>query len=437
MTEKTEHWVKLKKNLIPRGVYNIAPIVIKKAYGPYLEDIEGRVFIDFAAGLGTVNIGHTHPRVIKAVKDKIDDYQHLCFHVTLYPDYINLAKKLSEISPGEPLKKVMFANSGAEAVENAVKITRAFTKKRVVITFDHAFHGRTLLALSLTSKVIPYKKDFGPFSGDVYRMPYAYCYRCAFGSTYPDCGIYCAKYLEEKLNTELDPDDTAALIVEPVIGEGGFIVPPKEFLKELRRISSEYNILYIDDEVQAGMGRCGRYFAIELFDVIPDIIVLAKSLSAGFPLSAVIGPKSVMDAPIAGGLGGTFGGNPVSCTSALVVLEILKEEKLLERAEKIGGILLERFKKMKDEISLIGDYRGMGAMWAIELVKDRENKIPAKEEAKSVLEICLKKGLVILKAGTFDNVIRILAPLVIEYEVLNKGLDILEESLKSIKYAVV
>ncbi|MBI2252577.1 MAG: aspartate aminotransferase family protein [Armatimonadetes bacterium] len=420
----------IKEEYIPQGVFNVVPVFIKKAQGVFLYDYDNNKFLDFASGLGVMNLGHTHPGILKAVKKRLGDYQHLCFHVAMYPEYLELAKALAEITPGDFNKKVILLNSGAEAVENAFKVSRTFTKRRSVISFEGAFHGRTMFALSLTSKIYPYKKNFGPFFGDVYKIPYAYCYRCYFNLNYPDCGIYCLEFLEKIFKTQVDPEDIAALIIEPIIGEGGFIVPPLEFLEGISEITRKSGILYIDDEIQAGLGRTGKIWAISHFKVIPDIILSAKALGGGLPLSAVIGRKEIMDSTIVGGLGGTFGGNPISCQAGLTMIKEIKKDKLMKSVEKNGEYILNYLKKLKEEFSLIGDIRGKGLMLAIELVKNQKTKEPAIEETARIIKYCYQNGLILLKAGIYDNVIRFLPPLIIKEEEIEQGLKILRGAFK-------
>jgi 4-aminobutyrate aminotransferase/(S)-3-amino-2-methylpropionate transaminase len=350
----------------------------------------------------------------------------------MYEPYVKLAEKLCAVTPGSFPKMAMFANSGAEAVENAVKIARYYTKRPAVIAFENAFHGRTLLAMSLTSKVMPYKLGFGPFAPEVYRMPYAYCYRCPFGLEYPSCDVTCADYLKEFFSSHVAAESTAALVVEPIMGEGGFITPPQEYFFKLNRICQDNGIVFVADEIQTGMGRTGKMFAMEYWGVEPDLVTVAKSLAAGMPLSAVVGKKEMLDAPHVGGLGGTYGGNPVACRAGLAVMEIFEEENLLQKAEVLGKKLKERFDAWQQEFELIGEVRGLGPMLALELVRDRETKEPAADQAKALVKFCYAKGLILLSCGSFGNVIRTLMPLVITDEQLERGFAIMEEGLAEI-----
>lgn len=417
-----------RKKSIPQGPFNTTNAFIKKAEGASMTDVDGKTYIDFAGGIGVNNVGHCHPKVVQAIKDQADLFIHTCFHVAMYEPYVELAEKLNALAPGNFEKMTLFANSGAEAVENAVKISRYATKRSGIICFDNAFHGRTQLAMSLTSKVKPYKLNFGPFVPEIYRMPYAYCYRCPFNLKYPSCETACADYLEEFFIGNVAPENTAAVIAEPIQGEGGFITPPPEYFPKLQKICAKYDIPLIIDEIQSGAGRTGKFFAIEHWGVEPDIITLAKSFAGGMPLSAVIGRKELMEAPHVGGLGGTYGGNPISCRAALAVLGILFDDGLLKTAQSLGETLLKRFTSLQKDHEMIGEVRGKGPMLGLELVQDRITKEPATEKAKKLVQLCYEKGLFILSCGNYGNVIRTLMPLVITKDELDKGLSILEES---------
>lgn len=418
---------------VPQGPFQVTPAFIREARGAVMTDVEGKEYIDFAGGIGVLNVGHCHPKVVEAIQDQAEKYIHTCFHVAMYDPYVSLAARLNELTPGDFPKMTMFANSGAEAVENAVKIVRYAKKRPALIAFENGFHGRTLLAMTLTSKVKPYKFGFGPFAPEVYRMPFAYCYRCPFGLTYPSCDVACADYLENFFIDHVAPESTAALIAEPIQGEGGFITPPPEYFPKLQKICRKYDIALVIDEVQSGAGRTGKFLAIEHWGIEPDLITTAKSLAGGMPLSAVTGRETLMNEPHVGGLGGTYSGNPISCRAALAVLDILFEDGLLEKGRQLGETLLARFQALQKEHEIIGDVRGKGAMLAMELVRDRETKEPAAEEAKRLVKICYDKGLIILNCGNFGNVIRTLMPLVISDEQLNRGLDILSDALKALR----
>ncbi|MEW6674015.1 MAG: 4-aminobutyrate--2-oxoglutarate transaminase [Thermodesulfobacteriota bacterium] len=426
---KTAKLKELRKRFVPQGPYNTVPYFIESARGATVYDVEGRALIDFSGGIGVLNVGHCHPKVVRAVKDQADKFLHSCFHVLMYESYLKLAQKLCDLTPGSFPKMAMFANSGAEAVENAVKIARHFTRRPAIIVFAHCFHGRTLLTMTMTSKIHPYKLGFGPFAPEVYRMPYAYCYRCPLGLRHPACHLACAEYLKEFFINYVAAESTAAVVVEPIAGEGGFITPPPGYFSKLMEICNEHGILFIADEIQTGMGRTGKMFAMEHWQVEPDMVTIAKSLAAGMPLSAVVGKKEILDAPHVGGLGGTFGGNPVSCRAALAVLEVFEEENLLQKAERLGAKLKSRLESWMQRFEIIGDVRGKGIMLALELVKDRETKEPAVDETKALVKFCYERGLILLSCGNFGNVIRLLMPFVIEEQQLESGLAIMEEGL--------
>ena len=429
---KSKGMIELREKYVPRGVFNTVPAFIEKAKDSLITDIDGNTFIDFASGLASVNVGHSREEIIEALRKQIEKYLHTCFHVFMYEPYVRLAEKLAEITPGDFPKKAMFVNSGAEAVENAIKIARYFTKRKAVLTFEHAFHGRTLLTMTLTSKLRYYKLGFGPFAPEVYRMPYAYPYRCPFGAEYSNCAVACLDHFKSFFKTHVDPQEVAAVIIEPVTGEGGFIVPPPEFLPGIARICKENGIVFIVDEVQTGFGRTGEMFAVNHYNLEPDMMVMGKSIAAGLPLGAVTGRTEIMDAPEVGSLGGTFGGNPLSCVASLKVIEIMQEDGFMEHARKVGNIINVKLKDIQERYAIVGDARGLGAMAAIELVKDRFTKEPAKEETTEVLKQCHKNGLVIMKAGAYDNVIRLLVPLIIDEDMLQRGLDILENAVRAV-----
>jgi 4-aminobutyrate aminotransferase / (S)-3-amino-2-methylpropionate transaminase / 5-aminovalerate transaminase len=426
---RSQELLEMRNKHVPQGPFNTTTAFIKEAKGAVMTDVEGRELIDFAGGIGVNNVGHSHPKVVAAIKDQADKFTHTCFHVAMYDSYVELAAKLNDLAPGDFNKMTMLANSGAEAVENAVKVARYATGRQAIICFDNAFHGRTLMGMTLTSKIKPYKFNFGPFAPEVYRMPFAYCYRCPFGLKYPSCDTACADYLEDFFITNVAAESTAAVIAEPIQGEGGFITPPPEYFPKLDNICKKHGIALIIDEVQSGSARTGKFFAIEHWGVEPDIITLAKSFAGGMPLSAVIGREEMMNKPHVGGLGGTYGGNPICCRAALAVLEVITQDGLLQRSAELGEILSKRFAALQEKVELIGEVRGKGPMLGLELVKDRESKKPATDQAKKVVQLCYEKGLVVLACGNFSNVIRTLMPLVITDEQLDKGLSILEESL--------
>ena len=430
MAKTVSEYKALRDRHIPKGTSQSSPAMIREAHGAILTDFEGREYIDFAGGIGVVNVGNSHPKVVQAIKDQAEKFTHTCFAIAMYEPYIDLAVRLNELTPGDFHKMTMFLNSGAEAVENAVKIARYATGRPAIISLDGSFHGRTLLTMSMTSKVKPYKYKFGPFAPEIYHMPNANCYRCPFGKTYPSCQTACADHLEDFFIEHVAAEQVAALVVEPIQGEGGFITPPQEYFAKLQAICRKHGIVLVIDEIQSGMGRTGKLYAIEHWGIEPDMILTAKSLGGGLPLSAVTGRAELMDAPHAGGLGGTFSGNPIACAAALAVLEVLVEDGLVARAEALGVKARARLDAMQARFGLIGDVRGKGPMLAIELVRDRTLKTPAGEETKELVKLCFERGLMVLSCGQYGNVIRTLMPLVITDQELDRGFSILEESLE-------
>ncbi len=417
---------------VARGLFHATPIFIEKASGAALEDVDGNRYIDFAGGIGTLNVGHAAAGVQAAVRRQVEKFTHACAAVTPYEGYVRVAERLDQATPGKFAKKTLLVNSGAEAVENAVKVARYATRRPAIICFEDAFHGRTLGTLSLTSKVQPYKEGFGPFLSEFYRIPYAYCYRCSYQLKYPECGIYCAHHLEDTFKRVVSAESVAAVVVEPVLGEGGFVVPPREFFSILQDICRKHGIVFIADEVQTGFGRTGKMFACEWYGIEPDILVSAKSLGGGLPLAAVTGRAELMDKPGPGGLGSTYGGNPLACEAALAVFEAIERGKLLERAQHIGAKFHARAESWQREIPMVGDVRGLGAMQAIELVRDRATREPAKEETAAVGKHAYEHGLITISAGTYGNVIRTLVPLVISDEELEEGMGVLENALRAV-----
>jgi 4-aminobutyrate aminotransferase / (S)-3-amino-2-methylpropionate transaminase / 5-aminovalerate transaminase len=417
---------------VPRGLSHGTPIYVAKAEDAWLEDVDGNRYLDFAGGIGCLNVGHRRHEVVAAVKDQLDRFLHTCVQVTPYESYVRLAERMNEVTPGEFAKKTIFLNSGAEAVENAVKIARAYTKRPAIIAFEDAFHGRTMMALALTSKTHPYKAGFAPFPSEVYRVPYAYCYRCSYSLKYPSCELYCARHLENTFKRVVANEEVAAVIVEPVLGEGGFVVPPPDYFKVLVELCHKHGVLFIADEVQSGFGRTGTLFASERYGIEPDLLVSAKSLGGGLPLAAVTGRAEVMDAPGIGGLGGTFSGNPVSCAAALAVLDLFERENLLDRANELGERFQRRAREWQRRWPIVGDIRGLGGMQAIELVQSQETKSPAAEETKKISQYCYEHGLITITAGTYSNVIRVLVPLVITNEQMDEAMDTLESAIANV-----
>jgi 4-aminobutyrate aminotransferase / (S)-3-amino-2-methylpropionate transaminase / 5-aminovalerate transaminase len=429
---KSQEWMRRRHAAVARGVGHATPIFAARAEGSMLEDVDGNKFIDFAGGIGVVNVGHRAPSVVEAIRKQLEAFVHTCFSVAPYGKYIELAEKLNSLVPGKCPKKTILVNSGAEAIENAVKIARAYTRRPAIICFEDAFHGRTMLTMSLTSKTHPYKAGFEPFATDIYRIPYAYCYRCSYSLQYPSCGVFCAHHLEDTFKRIVAAEAVAAVVVEPVLGEGGFVAPPGEFFGIIADICRRHEILFIADEVQSGFGRTGAMFACERYGITPDILVSAKSIADGMPLAAVTGHAEIMDTPGLGALGGTYGGNPLACAAALAVIETMERENLPARAEKLGQRFHVRAQEWKKRWPLIGDVRGLGAMRALELVRPGTNREPAKEETERVLRYCLERGLILISAGTYGNVVRLLMPLVTTDEQFVEGLNILEGALMSV-----
>ncbi|OLD67583.1 MAG: 4-aminobutyrate transaminase [Acidobacteria bacterium 13_1_40CM_2_68_10] len=426
---RSQELLRARQAAVPRGPYNITPVFIARGEGALLEDVDGNRFIDFAGGIGVLNTGHAPKNVVRAIQQQAEKYLHSCFHVTMNEPYVRLAETMNRITPGAFPKKTFFANSGAEGVENAVKVARNFTRRQAILCFEDAFHGRTLLAMSLTSKVHPYKDHFGPYAPEIHRMPFSYCYRCPWGKRYPGCNIECATFLEDFFKRYVDPQTVAALIVEPVMGEGGFIMPPQEYYPILVAICRKHGVLVIADEVQTGFGRTGRMWASEHWGIEPDILIASKSIAAGLPLASVTGRAEIMDAPMEGSLGGTFGGNPLACAAALAVIETIEKQDLAGRAAKIGEKVRDRFEALWKRCPSVGNVRGVGAMRAIEFVKDRATKEPARELVNRVVRLCYERGLIVLGAGTYGNVIRTLMPLVITEDQLEEGLEVLEGAI--------
>ena len=410
-----------KAAAVPAGVGSRG-IYVAKAENSELWDVDGRRYIDFAAGIAVLNTGHRHPRVMEAVAQQALAFAHTCFHVAPYESYVRLAERLNALAPGDFAKKTLFLNSGAEAVENAIKIARYFTKRSAVIAFSGGFHGRTLMTMALTGKVMPYKRGFGPFPAEVYHAEFPQPYH---GITTEQA----LADLDRLFHGDVDPKSVAAIIIEPVQGEGGFNVAPADFLRALRRLCDEHGIVMIADEVQGGMARTGKMFSIEHSGVVPDLVTVAKGLGGGFPLSGVTGRATIMDAAHAGGLGGTYGGNPISIAAAHAVLDVIEAEGLCARAAAVGDKMRTRLLALAKELPCIGDVRGLGAMVAFELVKDLKTKEPDAELTAAILSHAESRGLILLSCGTRLNVVRLLAPLTIPDAVLSEGLDLLAAAL--------
>ncbi|HXV96406.1 MAG TPA: 4-aminobutyrate--2-oxoglutarate transaminase [Gaiellaceae bacterium] len=418
----TDAVVEARERYVAAGV-STPPLVVARAEGARVEDVEGRVYIDFAGGLGCQNTGHGLPAAVAAIHEQADRYLHQCFMVGMYEPYVEVCRRLAELSPCRGTEqKSLLLNSGAEAVENAVKIARAATGRQAVVVFDRAFHGRTLLAMTMTSKVVPYRRGFGPFAPEVYRAPAPYPYR---GVSTDDA----IAGLEALLKSDVDPQAVACVVLEPVQGEGGFVPMPRDFPPRLRELCDRHGILYVDDEVQSGVARTGPVWAIEHYDVEPDLLVSGKSLGGGLPLAAVTGGAEVVDSVGPGGLGGTFGGNPIACAAAAAVLDEIVTDAFQQRARELGERIREALDGIGARVSAVGEVRGLGPMLALELVEDRETKAPAGGLAGATVAAARERGLILLSCGLYGNVIRILVPLVIGDEDLARGLELLEESL--------
>jgi 4-aminobutyrate aminotransferase len=413
-----------KTKAVPRGIGQVTNIYVKRAKNAELWSEDGKRYIDFGAGIAVVNTGHQHPRIVEAVKQQLEAYSHVCFQVTPNANYVTLAERLNAIAPVKGPAKTMLVSTGAEAVENAVKVARIFTGRPGIVSFSGGFHGRTHMGMALTGKVVPYKKGFGPFPADIYNIPFPNTYH----GVSSEQSLAALKGL---FKHQADPSAIAGIIIEPVQGEGGFNIAPFDFLKQLRAICDEHGILLIGDEIQTGFARTGRMFGLEHAGVKADVVTLAKGLAGGLPLAAITGRADVMDAANPGGLGGTYAGNPVACAAAHTVLDIIQDEKLIERSNAIGKIITDRCRKLQDKSNLncIGDVRGLGAMCAVELVKDQSTHEPAPEITSALLKAANARGLILLSCGTYGNVIRFLAPLTASDEIVKEGMDVFEASL--------
>jgi 4-aminobutyrate aminotransferase / (S)-3-amino-2-methylpropionate transaminase / 5-aminovalerate transaminase len=421
--------MKRRNAAVVRGAYHATPVFVAKAEGAVIEDVDGNRLIDLAGGIGCLNTGHRAAAVVDAIRRQLDRFLHTSFNVLPYESYIAVCERLNSIAPGRGPKKTVLLNTGAEAVENAIKIARCYTKRSGIISFEDAFHGRTYMAMAATSKTHPYKAGFEPFPAEVYRIPYAYCFRCSYSMKYPSCDVYCARHIEDTFKRVVAAESVAAVIVEPVLGEGGFVTPPAEFYPTLGAICRQHGILLIADEVQTGLARTGAMFACERLGLEPDLVAMAKSLTGGLPMGAVTGRAEIMDAPGVGQLGGTFGGNPAACEAALAVLEIIEKEDLCARANVLGERFRKRAAKWQERWELVGDVRGLGAMQALELVRSKASRQPADTETSQVSQYCYEHGVVTITAGSYGNVIRLLMPLVITDGQMEEAMDVLEAGL--------
>lgn len=413
---------------VARGPFHATPLFVKRAKGSFVEDVDGNVFLDFSSGIGVVNTGHCHDSIVNAIKTQAEQFLHTSFNILPYEGYVRVCEQLNHHTPGDFAKKSILFNSGAEAVENAIKIARTYTQKPAVICFDHAYHGRTYMAMALTAKEKPYKYGFGPFPSDVYRAPLPYEYRW----TGKNCVEECFNDFEVLAKEQIGLEHLAAVILEPVLGEGGFIPFPAAFLQKLREFCTANDLVFIADEIQSGFGRTGSLFAMDTLGVVPDLITTAKGLGGGTVLAAVTGKANMMDAAMVGGLGGTFGGNPLSCAAALEVFKLFEDGSMVQHVAKLSALLQSRLSKLKEQYDIVGDVRGLGVMQAIELVENKDEKIPNKTAAGQLTQYCLEHGLVILSCGEFGNVIRLLMPLSTAIKDLEIGLSIIEDGLKTL-----
>lgn len=418
-----------RKNAVARGPFHGTPVFVEKAHGAVIEDVDGNHLLDFASGIAVTNLGHCPEDVVKALHTQVDKFLHTSFNVVPYAGYVELAERLNRLTPGNFAKKTFLANSGAEAIENAVKIARAATGRQAVVVFEHGFHGRTFMAMTMTSK-LGYRQGFAPFCGEVYRTPFPYAYRCPEA----DVSAWAMRQLRDLVLHHVGAKNVAAVVIELVQGEGGFIDAPPEFVTQLAAFCKEHGILLVADEIQTGFGRTGKIFVSEHYGVEPDLMTLAKGLGSGLPISAIVGRAEIMDAPLEGAIGGTFGGNPVAIAAALAVLDRFEADggAIFERIAAVGKQVEARLASWKERFSVVGDTRGIGPMRAIELVKDRQTKEPDKASANALAKYCYEHGVVVLGAGTYGNVLRFAMPLVISDEELDEGLTVIENGLAAI-----
>ena len=419
-----------RKNALPAGLAKSTEVVVDKALGALVWDVDGNQLIDLAGGIGMMNVGHCHPKVVAAIKEQADKYLHTCALVTTMEPYIDLAELLNSLTPGDFAKKTLLASSGSEAVENAINVSKYYTKRNAVLCFEGAYHGRTLLTLSLTSKYALFKKGMGSFVSDIYRIPAPNLYRKIGDMTDEEYINYFIKQLDIAFISQVDPESLAAIIIEPILGEGGFIQMPPAYLQKIREVCDKYGIVMIADEIQCGASRTGKFFAIEHSGVIPDIVVSAKSIGAGMPISATTGRAEIMDSPHLGGVGGTYGGNPVACVAAIEAINILKSEEFLTQVNHLGNLIQTTLEGWKEKYPIIGDVRGIGAMRLIEFVKDRNSKDPDPDITLEIIKDAVSKGLIMIRAGLFSNCLRLLPPVVITDEQIVEALGVLEGAIE-------
>ncbi len=428
---KAREWVKKDENVISPSYGRFYPLVVESAKGCIVKDVDGNEFIDFNSGLVCMNVGHNHPKVVAAIKNQCDRFLHYSNTDFFYKEVIELADKLAHIAPGGPEKKVYFGNSGAEAMEAAVKLAKWHTRKQLFLGFISAFHGRTIGALSFTASKPTQRRYFFPLMPGVTHVPYGYCYRCPYKLTFPECRYWCVDFIDEYvLQKYIPPEDVAAIVIEPIQGEGGYVVPPPEYHQRIKKLADKYGFLLIDDEVQSGMGRTGKWFAIEHWGVEPDIVCASKALASGLPLGATIAKAKVMDW-VPGSHASTFGGNPLSCVAAGAVIDVIKEEKLLENATKQGAYIMKRLTELKEKSEIVGDVRGKGLMIGMEIVEDKESKKPAPQKVSEIMMRSWKRGINVITCGA--STIRIAPPLVITRELVDSSLDIIEDVTKEVE----
>jgi 4-aminobutyrate aminotransferase len=428
---KAREWVKKDENVISPSYGRFYPLVVESAKGCIVKDVDGNEFIDFNSGLVCMNVGHNHPKVVAAIKNQCDRFLHYSNTDFFYKEVIELADKLAHIAPGGLEKKVYFGNSGAEAMEAAVKLAKWHTRKQLFLGFISAFHGRTIGALSFTASKPTQRRYFFPLMPGVTHVPYGYCYRCPYKLTFPECRYWCVDFIDEYvLQKYIPPEDVAAIVIEPIQGEGGYVVPPPEYHQRIKKLADKYGFLLIDDEVQSGMGRTGKWFAIEHWGVEPDIVCTSKALASGLPLGATIAKAKVMDW-VPGSHASTFGGNPLSCVAAGAVIDVIKEEKLLENATKQGAYIMKRLTELKEKSEIVGDVRGKGLMIGMEIVEDKESKKPAPQKVSEIMMRSWKRGINVITCGA--STIRIAPPLVITRELVDSSLDIIEDVTKEVE----
>ena len=427
---KSAELIKRRADAVSASLGTAFPVFIERAEGSIIVDVDGNSILDLAAGIAVLNVGHSTPKVIENIKTQVDAFTHTCFMVVPYTGYVEVCEALNRLTPGKFKKKSVLMNSGAEALENAVKIARSYTKRLAIVVFEHGYHGRTNLTMAMTAKNMPYKDGFGPFAPEIYRMPMAYPFR--WNGDQAKCAQEALEMITHKIEKEIGAKNVAAIVIEPIQGEGGFIVPPKGFLPGIANFAKENGIVFIADEVQTGFGRTGKWFACEDENVEPDIVTTAKGIAAGLPLSGVTGRAEIMDSIHLSGLGGTYGGNPIACAAALGAIETIEKDNLVERANKIGKIMTDALNEMAKKYPIIGEVRGRGAMQAIELVKAGSDE-PNSEAQAAIIKYCVSKGVLILSAGTYANVIRLLPSLAIDEALLKDGLAVLDEAIASLK----